>query len=90
VVVAEIKLQKRQSPGGEEIAQGEWAMGQNDGLAPEERAKIIEIQDLLIDRFAERREALARGDTIRVKEIDLEIKNLQREKEEIQESAVTL
>lgn len=64
-------------------------MGQYDGLTPEERARITEIQDLLIDRYVERSEALERGDNVRTKAIDREIKDLQREKEQIQEWATT-
>lgn len=65
-------------------------MGQYDGLMPEERARITEIQDLLIDRYVEQREALARGDDVRAKEIELEIKELQLEKDEVREWATKL
>lgn len=65
-------------------------MGQYDGLMPEERARITEIQDLLIDRYVEQREALARGDGVRAKEIELEIKELQLEKDEVREWATKL
>jgi benzoyl-CoA reductase/2-hydroxyglutaryl-CoA dehydratase subunit BcrC/BadD/HgdB len=64
-------------------------MEQYDGLTPEERARITEIQDFLIERYVEQKEALVRGDDARVKEIALEIKELQREKEEIVEWAAT-
>jgi hypothetical protein len=64
-------------------------MGQYDGLTPEERARITEIQDFLLERYVEQKEALERGDDSRVKEIALEIKGLQREKEEIKEWAAT-
>ena len=64
-------------------------MGQYDGLTPEERARITEIQDFLIERYVEQKEAFARGDDARAKEIALEIKEFQREKEEIKEWAVT-
>ena len=57
------------------------------GLTPEERAKITEIQDLLIDRYVEQKEALERGKRIRAKEIEAEIKELQQEKEKIEEWA---
>jgi hypothetical protein len=57
------------------------------GLTPEERARITEIQDLLIDRYVERKEALERGKRIRAKEIETEIKELQQEKERIEEWA---
>jgi hypothetical protein len=64
-------------------------MGQYDGLTPEERARITEIQDFLIERYVEQKEAFERGDDARAKEIALEIKEFQREKEEIKEWAVT-
>ena len=64
-------------------------MGQYDGLSPEERARITEIQDFLIGRYVEQKEACERGDNARAKEIALEIKELQREKEEIKEWAAT-
>jgi hypothetical protein len=62
-------------------------MGQYDGLTPEERARITDIQDFLIERYVEQKEALERGDNASAKEIALEIKELQREKEEIKEWA---
>jgi benzoyl-CoA reductase/2-hydroxyglutaryl-CoA dehydratase subunit BcrC/BadD/HgdB len=64
-------------------------MGPYDGLTPEERARITEIQDFLIDRYVEQKEALDKGDDTRAKEIGREIKELQREKEEIKEWAAT-
>jgi hypothetical protein len=69
--------------------QRRWEMGQYDGLTPEERARITEIQDFLIDRYVEQKEALEQGDDTRVKEIAVEIKELQREKDEIKEWAAT-
>jgi hypothetical protein len=43
-------------------------MGQHGGLlTPEERARITELQDLLIDRFVEHREAAADGQKERVR-----------------------
>ena len=62
-------------------------MGQNDRLTPE--ARITEIQEFLIDRYVEQNEALEKGDNVRAKEIGLEIKDLQREKEKIKEWATT-
>ena len=64
-------------------------MEQYNGLTPEERARITEIQDFLIERYVEQKEALERGDDSRAKKIALEIKGLQREKEEIKEWAAT-
>jgi hypothetical protein len=68
---------------------GEYTMGQYDGLTPEERARITEIQDFLIDRYVEQKEARERGHDARAKVIGREIKALQREKEEIKEWATT-
>ena len=62
-------------------------MEQYNGLTPEERARITEIQDFLIERYVEQKEALDRGDDSRAKKIALEIIGLQREKEEIKEWA---
>ena len=52
-------------------------------LTPEERARITELQNLLIDRFIEHREASANGQEERVKTLEAEIDSLLREKEEI-------
>ena len=63
-------------------------MGQHRGLlTPEERARIMELQDLLIERFVEHREAVAEGQEERVKTAESEIDNLLREKEEIEKWA---
>ena len=64
-------------------------MGQYQRLTPEERARITDIQDFLLDRYVEQKEALERGDDARAKKIGREIKALQREKEEIKEWAAT-
>jgi hypothetical protein len=58
-------------------------MGQNDRLTTEERARITEIQDFLIDRYVEQREALEHGQKAGAIEIQFEIKELRREIEEI-------
>jgi uncharacterized protein YdiU (UPF0061 family) len=67
----------------------EWKrMGQPRGLlTPEERARIMELQDFLIDRFFKHREALADGKNERVKTLEAEINSLLREKEEIEKWA---
>ena len=52
-------------------------------LTPEERARITEIQDLLIDRYVEQKEALEKGEKARAIEIGFEIKELKREIEEV-------
>ena len=62
--------------------------GSNRGfLTPEERARITELQDLLIDRFVEHREATAVGQEERVRTVEGEIDSLLREKEEIEKWA---
>jgi hypothetical protein len=56
-------------------------MGQHRGfLTPEERARISELQEMLIDRFVEHREATANGEEERVKILESAIENLLREK----------
>jgi hypothetical protein len=63
-------------------------MGHRRGiLTPEEQARIIELQDLLIERFVEQREAVAEGQEERVKTAEAEIDSLLREKEEIEKWA---
>ena len=63
-------------------------MGQHRGfLTPEERARIAELQDLLIDCFVEHREATAEGEDERVKRLEAEIDDLLREKEEVEKWA---
>ena len=57
-------------------------------LTPEERARIMELQDLLIDRFVEHREAVAEGQEERVRTVEAQIDSLLREKEEIEKRAV--
>jgi hypothetical protein len=60
-------------------------MGQYRGmLTPEERARITELQDLLIERFIEHRKAAAEGQEERVKTVEAEIDSLLREKEDIE------
>ena len=63
-------------------------MGQHRGLlTPEERARIMQLQDLLIDRFVEHREAIAAGQEERVKIVEAEIDGLLAEKGEIEKWA---
>ncbi len=60
-------------------------MGQYRGmLTPEERARITELQDLLIARFIEHRKAVAEGQEERVKTVEAQIDSLLREKEDIE------
>ena len=56
-------------------------------LTPEERARVMQLQDLLIERFVEHREAVAEGQEERVKTAEAEIDSLLREKEEIEKWA---
>ncbi len=60
-------------------------MKQYNGLTPEERARVTEIQDSLIDRYVEQEEALEKGKKTVAIEIEFEIKELQREKEKIEQ-----
>ena len=62
-------------------------MGRYDRLIPEERARVTEIQDLLIERYVEQKEVIEKGNRDRIKEIDAEIKGLLQEREEIEEWA---
>ena len=57
------------------------------GLSPEEQARITDIQDLLIERYVEQKEALEEGEQPREREIEFEIKDLKREMETIKEWA---
>jgi hypothetical protein len=64
-------------------------MAQHRGLfTAEERARIIELQDLLIERFVELREVSADGQEARAAELEVEIDDLLREKQEIGKWAV--
>ena len=58
-------------------------MEQINRLTPEERARITEIQDLLIDRYVEQKEAMEKRRKARVRELEFEIKELEQEIEEI-------
>jgi len=62
-------------------------MGQYNQLTPEERARITEIQDLLIDRYVEQKKALNKGLKTHAIEIEFEIKELRHEMEKIKEWA---
>jgi hypothetical protein len=67
---------------------GDKEIGQHRGLlAPEERARITELQDALIERFFDHSEAVAGGDETRAKELKAEIDGLLREKEEVEKWA---
>ena len=60
-------------------------MGQPRGILTPEELRIIELQDLLIERFVEQREAVAEGQEVRVKTVEAD--SLLREKEEIEKWA---
>jgi len=63
-------------------------MGQHHGLlTPEERARVTELQEALITRFFDHREAVAAGDETRAEELHSEIDDHLREKEEIERRA---
>jgi hypothetical protein len=63
-------------------------MSQQRGiLTPEEQARVMQLQDLLIDRFVEHREAVAEGQEERVRTVEAQIDSLLREKEEIEKWA---
>ena len=62
-------------------------MEKSSQLTPEERAKITEIQDLLIDRYVAQKSAIEKGQVVRSRKIELEIEELKREIEEIKEWA---
>ena len=60
-------------------------MGQQRGiLTPEERARVMQLQDLLIERFVEHRKAVAEGQEERVRTVEAQIDSLLREKEDIE------
>src|SRR5262245_12672300 len=49
-------------------------------LTPEERARVMQLQDLLIERFVEHREAVAEGQEERVRTVEAQIDRLLRGK----------
>jgi hypothetical protein len=56
-------------------------------LTPEERARVMQLQDLLIECFVERREAVAEAQEERVRTVEAQIDSLLREKDEIEKWA---
>jgi len=62
-------------------------MGQYRGILTPEEARIMQLQDLLIERFVEHREAVAEGQEERIKTVEAEIDSLLREKEQIEKWA---
>ena len=57
-------------------------------LTPEERARIRELQALVIECYVERKKAVSDGQEEHVKSVEAEIDSLLREKEEIGKWAV--
>jgi hypothetical protein len=55
------------------------------GLTREERARVTDIQDLLIERYVEQNETREEGNKARAREIEFEIKELRQEIETIKE-----
>ena len=60
-------------------------MEQHSRLMPEERARITEIQDLLLDRYVEQKEALDEGNRYGAIKLEFEIKELLHEKKRIKQ-----
>ena len=58
-------------------------MKQGKDRSQEEFDRITDIQDLLIDRYVEQKEAIREGDRCRAIALEFEIKELRREKEKI-------
>jgi len=57
---------------------------ERDGyLTVEERGRMTDIQDSLIDRYVEQHAAIQEGNRCRAIELEFEIKELLREKEKI-------
>ena len=58
-------------------------MTQNKDRTQQEWDRITDIQDLLIERYVEQKEAIREGDRCRAIALEFEIKELRREKEKI-------
>ena len=58
-------------------------MNQNKDRAQQEWDRITDIQDLLLERYVEQKEAIREGDRCRAIALEFEIKELRREKEKI-------
>jgi hypothetical protein len=59
-------------------------MKQSKDPTQEKQNKITEIQDLLMDRYVEQKEAILEGNRCRAIELEFEIKELRREKDKIE------
>jgi hypothetical protein len=58
-------------------------MWQNKNHTLEERDRVTDLQDLLIERYVEQKEAIRAGNRCRAIELEFEIKELRREKDKI-------
>jgi hypothetical protein len=58
-------------------------MKQNKDRSQYERDWITDIQDLLVERYVEQKEAIREGNRCRAIELEFEIKELRREQEKI-------
>jgi hypothetical protein len=58
-------------------------MTRDRNLDLEDRARLTEIQDLLLERIIERKEAIEQGQDGRANSLENEIKELKRQKENI-------
>jgi hypothetical protein len=67
--------------------QGALKMESYHGLSPEERDRITDIQDLLIERYVEQKEALEEGKKVHAIEIGHDIEELRSKMEAIEELA---
>ena len=63
-------------------------MMQSKNRTHEKRNRITDIQDLLIDRYLEQKEAILEGNRCRAIELEFEIKELRREKDKIEYWAI--
>jgi hypothetical protein len=59
-------------------------------LTPEEQARILCIQDLLVDSLAEHKEAIQKGQETRAKELEKQIASLRLEKKSIRKTAIEI
>jgi hypothetical protein len=59
-------------------------MKQSKDRTQEKWGRITEIQDLLMDRYVEQKEAILEGNSCRAIELEFEIKELRREKDKIE------
>ena len=59
-------------------------MMQSKDRTHEKRNRTTDIQDLLIDRYLEQKEAILEGNRCRAIELEFEIKELRREKDKIE------